>query len=117
MRAGREVPVRGILRSPEFNLAASAIAAAAATALSFCWLGFVGILLVGLSVGLAAVRVDLGTSGPIGLLGLESLTPEQRAEIRAGVASRSKLSTWAKLLGLALTLVGGFGFFALQLPH
>ncbi len=109
--------MRGILRSPGFNLAASAVATATATALSFSWLGFVGILLVGLSIGLAAVRVDLGTPGPIGPLGMESPTPEQRAEIRAGVASRSKLLTWAKLLGLALTLVGGIGFFTLQLPH
>lgn len=111
------MPMRRILQSPEFNLAASAIATAAATALSFSWLGFVGVLLVGLFIGLAAVRVELGTSDPIGVLGLESLTPEQRAEIRAGVASRSKLLSLVKLLGLALTLVGGIGFFALQLPH
>ena len=109
--------MRGILQSPGFNLAASAIAAAAATALSFSWLGFVGILLVGLFISLAAVRVDLGTPGPMGPLGMESLTPEQRAEIRAGVASRSKLLRSVKLLGLTLTLVGGTGFFALQLPH
>ncbi len=109
--------MRKILQSPAFNLVASSVGTAVATALAFAALGFVGVMLVGGFIALVAVRIDLGTPGPIGLLGMELLTPEQRAEIRAGVESRSRALFWAKLLGLTLVAIGGVGFFALQLPH
>ncbi|RYC29687.1 hypothetical protein D3273_22695 [Lichenibacterium minor] len=106
-----------LIRLQEFNIAASAVVAAALTGLAYDYLGFLGVALVGLAILLTSAQADLQKETFRGLIAMEGMSPSERRARSSNGHGMSKAWRLARGLGIVLTIIGGVGFFLLQLPH
>lgn len=108
-------------------VAAAAAASAVCAYIGYRVVGWLGIGIVGLIIILVAVQVDMDSVAPVGdaqnaglfAATIASQAAESRAERagrRAEAVSRGKVLLFAKVLGVIIAVVGGLGFFLVQLP-
>lgn len=105
-----------LLRSPPFNLAASAAVAAAVTGLAYDHLGFLGVALVGLLILFVSVQSELQKDGMRRPFVAERTSRLERLAREAEGDEMARFWRLARILGAILTAIGLTGFAVLQLP-
>jgi hypothetical protein len=116
--------IHALLSSPTVFLVTSALCAALVCAIAFAWLGFFGLLLVGLITLMISLRVEMEEDGPSGsghTPGLYAMSLSEPRTADERMARRGERGVFRRLLrfvngvGIALVVVGGAGFWWLQL--
>ncbi len=116
--------LHALLRSEPVFLGLTAVLAALAVGAAYAWLGFFGILVLGLMILVGSLRVAIEEDGPTGSghtpgLYASSLNEAPRGDerlARAGDRERLRRSLrFVYAIGLALVVAGGLGFWWFQL--
>ncbi|KAA2235746.1 hypothetical protein [Salinarimonas soli] len=116
--------IYALLRSETLFIALSAGSAALAAVSAFAWLGFFGILLLGLLTLVISLRVGIEEDGPSGsghTPGLYAMSLRDPATAEERLARSGESAAFRRLLrfvngvGAALVVIGGAGFWWLQL--
>jgi len=117
--------LHALLRSENLFLGTTAVCAAVAVVLAFAWLGFLGLLILGLLTLVISLRIAIEEDGPTGsghTPGLHAASRRPPASgderhARAGEsAALARSLRFVNLVGAALVVVGGAGFWWVQLP-
>jgi hypothetical protein len=108
------------------HLLLTAIGTAATSYVAYRIVGFLGIGVLGLIVGLIALTVEMERGGPVGhgqasslyaqhMAAVERMSASERAERRTDIASAALPLMVAKIVSAGLIVVGFGMFFAVQL--
>lgn len=116
--------LHALLRSESLAYGTSAAAAAVLVALAFAWIGFLGLLILGLLTVTIVLRLAIEEDGPTGsghTPGLHAASRrdpawgDARPAAAAERAAMARLRRFAGRIGIGLIAVGGAGFVGFQL--